>query len=729
VLLAFPLVTAGCGPRQVWGLPVEQLSADLARAKYVALGAVDFTRSDPDEALSLAPGAPYYLSFVFDDMGKPAESLAMLELAWSRSPSPWKEEAGVLLARRYNAEKSWDKAAATARRLLDVSGSAKALVEQRARRALVEALYWTESDQAVLDEAARLTDPDPEVLLFGAVSSLRLGLAPAHELVMRLFLDVRTSALHGRFATFLAAQPSFQPLFSKTEQDIITARSDFLQGSWAAGLSLLEGALGAADAAALAHSALIMDMGSAYVSAGRFAAGGLFMEKLSTRLSGQPRIDALEQAGRLYRRARDYSRALPLLRTAAEQAATPEQADRARWLILDALTALSPPDLARRIGAEASQWQDPWYYADLLEEMVSAKVASGDWPGLADLRRALEDKGPDSVQAEIDYVLARAWQAGRIRILRDVTAGALLEDAARRDPDGYYGVLAASLLGRVPDRAIAGSEPPEPAPVAAGEGKDDPEGIDSLTLGFLAYGLSDEAFARLSTARSGLTDVQLVDAARRFAAAGDLRSSQYLIAAVARRRKLTTDELDLYYPRGYASLLEPLAASAGIPENVLYGLVREESFFDPNVVSSAGAVGLTQLMPVTAGDVARRLRLAEPDLRDPATNLALGTRHLRDLLGNVSNPVKALLAYNAGLSRLREWERAGANLPADLLVESVPIAETRGYIRKILVSSVMYAVLYGNADPREAALSFFGISRGPLVPGDRQKSGSPSGAS
>ncbi len=704
-LLAFPLVAAGCGPRQVWGIPVERLSVELAHADYSSIAPVDFAESNPDEVLALAPEAPFYLSSVFDILDKPSQSLTMLELAWSRSPSPWKEEAGILLAQRYNELKSWDKAAATARRLIASPGSAG--VEQRARRALTEALYWSKDDAAALEEAGRLTSQDPEVLLFRAVSSLRLGLAPAHDLVMRLFLDERTSPLHGRFAAFLAGEPGFLPLFSRGEQAVISGRSSLVQGAWSTALSPLESALGVPDPAPLAHSALLMDMGNAYVYAGRYSAGAAFMEKLAPRLAGQPRADALEQAGKLFRRSRDYARALSDLRSVAAEAPTRDQRDRARWFILDIIFALSPADLADRVGAEAGHWNDPSYFSDLLEDRISEEVTARRWTLLADLRRALEGRGPDSIQAELDYILARAWQEGRIRQIPGTTAGELFADAVRRDPSGYYGILSSSMLGRVPDRAVAGSAPADADGAAP---------LDPLAMGFLSYGLHDLAYARLWAAQQDLSDDQLLDAARRFASAGDLRSSMYFAGALARRRKLTASELDVYYPKGYKALLEPLAANAGIPDHVLYGLVREESYFDADIVSSAGAIGLSQLMPATAGPVARGLRMTDPDLRDPATNLAIGARHLQELLKSVDNPTKALLAYNAGLSRLRQWERAAPGLPADLFVESVPIAETRQYVRKILVSSVMYAFLYRDTDPREAALSFFGIRPGPLEP-------------
>ncbi|HTO22734.1 MAG TPA: lytic transglycosylase domain-containing protein, partial [Spirochaetia bacterium] len=222
--------------------------------------------------------------------------------------------------------------------------------------------------------------------------------------------------------------------------------------------------------------------------------------------------------------------------------------------------------------------------------------------------------------------------------------------------------------------------------------------------------------ARLWASRESLDDAQLVDAAHCFSEAGDYRSSMNFMGAIARARRLTLAELRLYYPQGYASIIEPLSRDAGVPVHLLYGLVREESYFDPRVVSAAGAVGLSQLMPSTAADVSQRLRIVDPDLRDPATNLAIGVRHFRDLVRNTGSTTKALLAYNAGLSRLRLWDRLSGGAPADLFVESAAIAETRDYVKKILVSSVMYAFLYRDTDPRDAALQFFSITPRPVGP-------------
>ncbi len=100
LLLAFPLFTAGCGPRQLWGLPEDQLRAQLLKGDYSLLTQVDFSTQDPAQSLRLSPSAPFYLAFVFDSLARPDDSLRLLDTAWRHSPSPWKEEAGLLLARR-----------------------------------------------------------------------------------------------------------------------------------------------------------------------------------------------------------------------------------------------------------------------------------------------------------------------------------------------------------------------------------------------------------------------------------------------------------------------------------------------------------------------------------------------------------------------------------------------------------------------------------------------------
>jgi soluble lytic murein transglycosylase len=239
---------------------------------------------------------------------------------------------------------------------------------------------------------------------------------------------------------------------------------------------------------------------------------------------------------------------------------------------------------------------------------------------------------------------------------------------------------------------------------------------DPVTRGFISFGLTAQAYDRLWAARESLGDGELFAAAIGLDRAGDHRRAINHVSLLGRRRPFTGQDLDLLYPRAYRPLIEDLASRFGFPDYILYGLVREESYFDEKIVSSAGAIGLAQLMPDTAADAARTLRMSAPDLTDPQTNLTLGVGHLRGLYARVGSLPMALLAYNAGLTRSKRWDRVNGWLATDLFVEAVPYGESREYVRKILVSAVMYAYLYAGLDPRDTVRLFYPDS---FTPGRR----------
>ncbi len=752
LLLLIPLLSAGCANRTAWGLPVDALCERIAAGDFDLLAAVDWAKEDPGESLRLGPQAPFYLSFVMESLGKPAAARRLLEVAWARAGRPWKDEAGVRLAEAQLAQKDYRKAIETSRAVLALRPAADRALERRARRALAGALYWNRDDALAFDEAGRLGDDDAEALLLRAVSAARLGRGEARGLFVQLFFRHRLSSFHARAWPFLLSDPALLAGFPAAERSLMEARYHFTQGSWAQGLGPAEEALQALAGPRLDGTPLIAEAASAYASAGRQAGGARFLEELASRLEGQSRADALEQAGRLYRRAKEYGRALVLLRAAAAAARSTEQQDRARWYVLDILFATEPKDLVEQVQAEAAAWNVPSYFGDLLEERIARLVAGRGWSELARLHSVLAASGPAAVRAQIAYVLARARQEDLVRRLPGSPPASprdWFREAERLDPSGYYGMMAAARLGEVPTRAVPREELPEAigapgAPVSPGEppadGGADANGepaaapigttadttefpttpatgtapLDPVTMGFFGYGLPAEASRRAWAVRASLSDRQIIDVVRRLAAAGEVRASLSLLGFLRQRRDLSPPEQALYYPRAFDAHIDGLAAKFSLPAHVLYALVREESYFDPGAVSSAGAIGLSQLMPVTAEQVARRLGLQDPDLRDPATNLEIGARHLKDLLRSAGSVPKALLAYNAGLTRVRTWEKALRGLPLDLFMEAVPFEETRGYVRKILVSAVMYARLYGGKDPRATAEEFFELRPRPL---------------
>lgn len=118
----------------------------------------------------------------------------------------------------------------------------------------------------------------------------------------------------------------------------------------------------------------------------------------------------------------------------------------------------------------------------------------------------------------------------------------------------------------------------------------------------------------------------------------------------------------------FSAMIDEVASRNQLHPELLHAVIRAESAYDPRAVSSAGAVGLMQLMPETAKRYGVRNR------RDPASNLDGGARYLRDLMQLFEHDVKlALAAYNAGENAVVEH---GNRIP--------PFAETRHYVSKVL---------------------------------------------
>ncbi len=149
----------------------------------------------------------------------------------------------------------------------------------------------------------------------------------------------------------------------------------------------------------------------------------------------------------------------------------------------------------------------------------------------------------------------------------------------------------------------------------------------------------------------------------------------------------------LAYPLAYWTSVRRAAEAQGIDPYLVLAVMREESRFDPRVVSPSGAVGLLQLMLTTASMVARAA-MRPADLMNPEVNITTGTQflggQLRAFHGDV---VLALAAYNGGPFAARRLARRPRNDP-DVFMESIAIAETRVYVQRVLQSYGIYRWLY-----------------------------------
>ena len=126
-------------------------------------------------------------------------------------------------------------------------------------------------------------------------------------------------------------------------------------------------------------------------------------------------------------------------------------------------------------------------------------------------------------------------------------------------------------------------------------------------------------------------------------------------------------------------------------------LIRQESEFNPSVISYANAWGLMQLLPSVGKAMAREEGIAHFQtfqLLDPETNIRLGTRYLRQMLDRFGGVQRyALAAYNAGDSRVADWEAAGPYAGMDEFVESIPFTQTREYVQAILRNEEIYRAI------------------------------------
>jgi soluble lytic murein transglycosylase len=165
-------------------------------------------------------------------------------------------------------------------------------------------------------------------------------------------------------------------------------------------------------------------------------------------------------------------------------------------------------------------------------------------------------------------------------------------------------------------------------------------------------------------------------------------------------------DYSLLYPQPYETSVIAAAHAAQLPVSLIYGVIRQESLYRTDVVSTAGARGLMQLELSTARPTARALKLPTPqmiDLFDPQINSTLGAEHLHQLLDKADGQLPlALAAYNAGIAAASRWLPASSIAP-DVWVENIPYNETRNYVQRILWHTVVYAWLRSDGQAQDTS--------------------------
>jgi soluble lytic murein transglycosylase len=339
---------------------------------------------------------------------------------------------------------------------------------------------------------------------------------------------------------------------------------------------------------------------------------------------------------------------------------------------------------ARQLLPAANQWYREAQGAPNNETQrawrVRAALRTGAWHDVA----AAIDAMPEAEAQDASW---RYWKA------RALAATGHADDATRfygslATEHHFYGLLAAEALGA----SIApASEPlsPDPDALAAFGARTAVQRVVKLS----SLDLRPEGQREWLRIVRGLDDDGLL-----LAAVFAQRSGLYDRSINTADRTRQRHDFALRYPTPYRAELDEAARTNGLDLALVYGLVRQESRFVPDIVSSAGAVGLMQLMAPTARWAARqtgRSDVRSMRLDEPALNAELGTYYLRYVMDRLGGqPVLAAAAYNAGPGRAQSW-RGEAPLEGAIYVETIPFNETRDYTKKVLANAMFYQAELG----------------------------------
>jgi soluble lytic murein transglycosylase len=289
------------------------------------------------------------------------------------------------------------------------------------------------------------------------------------------------------------------------------------------------------------------------------------------------------------------------------------------------------------------------------------------------------------------YWLGRSHRWGKKAI-------AAYREAIEVEPLHWYAVLAAQRLRRLK------VEPPGPFDDASSpDSVDVPEAPLPLPDTFLVYasiGLDSEGIAWLTKHESEI--VATVSRSERIPALARLYgdAGAYREAMRISRKKtafLQSDPVqhrwwwDAAYPMPWLGAVDQ--HRGGVPRALVYATMRQESGFQSEVISRAGAVGLMQVMPELASKLEGKT-VSRRQLMSPTVNIALGLREMKALAEQFDHVYPlSVAAYNAGKKRVRRWLSESGRMELDRFVERIPFNETRNYVRRVTTHYARYSYL------------------------------------
>jgi soluble lytic murein transglycosylase len=317
---------------------------------------------------------------------------------------------------------------------------------------------------------------------------------------------------------------------------------------------------------------------------------------------------------------------------------------------------------------------DPQKNGVVIWEAAWASYQSRDFQGAAGYFKKLADR--EEMREKALYWLGKTLVAAGDAKGAEAPYAAL----AAEYPFGYYALIC-NMWCDV-------AQFPVP-PKSLGESFPMPAGFEREKA-LIALGLYDEAARELLSKRGKNPQ----GAARLYLEMGNYNGALHAMAKEMAKRggKESASVWGVNYPLAFSEEVAKSASANGLPESLVYAIMRTESNYFPAALSPVGAVGLMQIMPATAEAISKgdSGKLTRPEL-----NIRLGARHLKDLLVTYDRNIPlAVAAYNAGSGNVKRWQKGLAGLPQDEFIESIPFRETREYVKKVVSAMELYQRLY-----------------------------------
>jgi soluble lytic murein transglycosylase len=281
------------------------------------------------------------------------------------------------------------------------------------------------------------------------------------------------------------------------------------------------------------------------------------------------------------------------------------------------------------------------------------------------------------------------WQSRSLEKLDSPKAAERVRNQLLADwPGEYYAFLAS------PDGGIRHEPVPEKFVVSS----------DLTEWGFVSYAKLEGT--NISPARATSADIPtLFRSARISIWDGEFAPAVRMFGTMQRtlpRSEFAASELlKLAYPRAFEKTVLAASEKTGVAPEIIWGVMRQESLYQPDATSRAGAYGLMQLMPGTAKSEAKKMAVSDDAYLNPDDNIMLGANHLAGLFARYEEVPLALAAYNAGGGRVKKWAQNPITDMAEW-IEDIPFKETRGYVKAVTRNIEAYKTLYPEDEKKEA---------------------------